>query len=507
MGRGIAVFVLAFLLLVSFGSCRHEPTDDARYIPRFHFTVGADWTGEPVGLVYDEGVYHLFYQYNPSGSMFGDIHWGHAVSRDLFRWQIEPVALSPDSLGYLGAGSVVVDRGNTSGLGDGGNAPFLAFYKYANEESGRDIFLAYSEDKGLSWSRYGKIALPDADRYTFRSPRVSWNHSLGAWLMTLSTGSSIRFYKSPDAKEWTFLSAFADPAERGTTWEGSDFFPLEASVGDTCVTKWVLSVTMDNVLAGSLPAMRYYVGDFDGVSFLPTQTKELWLDYGKDNRSGVICAGIPEASPVYLGWMNNWEYANLLPTSAWRGNMTLPRRLGLRAEGNHFLLASSIAEGLGVRQGDSCRVDAVELSDERCVKKEFPYPDGAFMIRLRFDNADNRAIWKARDYGIRLKTRSGKEVAIGYQNELSYYYINRDGLLGADAPEGFAGLMGAGYRSDDPVSEWCVVYDGNTMELFASGGRSVISALVYPDEAFSQMELFAESGSVTLLEASIIQLK
>lgn len=503
----IRIGMLAILLFVCFAACEREENGRDRQKPRFHFTAGTNWTGEPVGLVYDEGVYHLFYQYNPNGNMFGDIHWGHAVSRDLFQWQIKPLALSPDSIGYLESGSVVVDQQNTSGLGNGGNAPYLAYYMYNNENYRGKVFLAYSLDKGDTWNRYGEITSLDTVSFQFRNPRVSWNPVLGEWLMTVSTGPSIRFYKSPDAKEWVFLSEFTDPAERGSTWEGADFFPLGVSRGDERVTKWVLLVNMNNVLVGNLPAMRYYIGDFDGVSFQPTQSKELWMDYGKDNRAGLIGSGTLGNNPIYIGWMNCWEYANLLPTSSWRGNMTLPRRLDLRAEGNHFLLASALPVEWAAYRGDSCRIGEVELSDGCRVKREFPYPDNAFMIRLRFDNTDNRAIWKARDYGIRLRTGSGKEVSIGYQNELSYYYINRDGLAGDDSVEGVSGLMGASYRSDDPVLEWCIVYDGNTMELFGSEGRSVISALVYPDEAFSQMELFAGLGSVTLLEASIIQWK
>lgn len=500
--------IVAFILLLSFStvllSCQQKNKSKISYLPQFHFTEKSNWTGEPTGLIYDEGTYHLFYQYNPSDNVYGNIHWGHAISRDLFQWQIEPIALYPDSMGYLKSGSVIIDKENTSGLG---HNSFIAFYMYENKDLEQVLFLAYSSDKGQTWEKCGKIILPNPDGYHFQNPHVSWNPLLKEWLMTISSGSSVLFYKSPDCMEWSFLSQFEDPSDNiGAIWEGTDFFPLKVQ-GKENITKWVLIVNMENTSMMDLPATRYYVGDFDGTLFRITQTKELWVDYGKDNFAGYTFNGMPDDNRIYLSWMNCWEYANLLPTSSWRGNMTIPRLLSLVWEGKHFLLASTIPTNIHAYYGDSLRLDPITLSQDTYIEKDFPYPEESFIMRLKFDNKDNRAIWKARDYGIRLKTQSGKVLSIGYQNELSYYYIDR-GKLGNDSvTEKFGCTMGASYRTDAPEVEWNILFDKNSIELFAADGCSVISSLCYPEEAFSSFEIFAQSGSVSLSEGSIIQLK
>ncbi len=504
MKQEIVAFILLLLLSISLPGC-HSKSENSKtsYVPQFHFTEGINWTGEPTGLIYDEGIYHLFYQYNPSDSVYGNIHWGHAVSQDLFQWQIKPIALYPDSLGYLKSGSIINDKKNTSGLG---HNSFIAFYMYKNKNLEQTPFLAYSVDKGETWKKYGRITLPNSKGYQFRNPHVSWNPLLKKWLMTISSGSSVLFYSSPDCMEWSFLSEFEDASNIGAIWEGTDFFPLKVQ-GKENMTKWVLLVNMENTSMSDLPATRYYVGDFDGISFRITQTKELWVDYGKDNFGGCTFNETPNNNRIYLSWMNCWEYANSLPTSSWRGNMTIPRQLNLAWEGKHFLLASTIPTNIHTYYGDSLQLKPIALSQDNYIEQNFPYPNKSFIIRLKFDNKDNRAIWKARDYGIRLKTKSGKKLSIGYQNELSYYYIDRSELNSDSFIKGFGCMMGASYRSDASEVEWNILFDKNSIELFAADGRSVISSLCYPEESFSSFELFAKSGSVSLLDGSIIQLK
>lgn len=503
MSKRILSGIVGLMCLLS--GCRKAVNVETNHIPLFHFTTVMNWTGEPAGLVYDDELYHLFYQYNPSGNVFGNIHWGHAVSRDLFRWQRDSIALFPDSLGYLKSGSVVVDKENTSGFGSEMERPFLAFYTYANPDLSKTLFSAYSLDKGRTWIKQGEIDLPNPVECDLRNPHVSWYEEYGRWIMTVSSGSSVLFYASSDCKEWHFLSEFKDATSQGANWEGTDFFPMKVQGKE--IKKWVLLVNMENGLGNGTPSTCYYIGDFDGTSFQITQTKELWLDYGKDNYAGSTFSGLNGDDRIFLGWMSCWEYANLLPTSVGRGNMIIPRRLGLVEEGRHYMLASVIPSGLSAFYADSCLVGPVKLSDENGLRKEFPYPGESFVMRLNFDNSDNRAIWKADNYGIRLKTRSGKVLTIGYQNELSYYYIDRSGLEIEPSVEGFEQLMGAGYRSETPVSDWLILFDQNSIELFASGGRVAMTSLCYPDDEFTTFELYAESGAVNLLKASIIQLK
>lgn len=504
MNKVISGIIISLALLVSACHTKTDNKDEAAFKPRFHFSAATAWTGEPTGLVYNDGTYHLFYQYNPSSDMFGNIHWGHAVSTDLLQWQILPVSFAPDSRGYLNSGSVVADTGNTSGFAPDGKSPFIAFYTCNNPDWAQTVSMAYSLDEGLSWTQCDEIRLSDDKELTFRNPHVSRSDLYNEWIMTVSVGASVRFYSSSDCRKWTYKSEFKAPGIRGGNWEGSDLFPLKTEGSDA--TKWVLLVNMESGSADGSPATRYFVGDFDGTTFQPTQTKELWLDYGKDQYAASTFNGLPEGERIGLGWMNCWEYANLLPTSGWRGNMTFPRKLSLVQEGKHYLLTSLPVENLKQCEKDMYSIPPAKLSEENMIAGDFPYPDESFAIRLTFDTKDNLAIWRARDYGIRLKTKSGKTLSIGYQNELSYYYINRNGLEKEPFAEGFGRLMGATYRPGAATSDWYILFDRNSIELFADGGRIAMTALCYPDEAFDTFQLFAEAGNIALLEGSITML-
>ena len=501
---------------VGLAACRPKTAPAAPpYLPRFHFTAGSAWTGEPAGLVYDKGTYHLFYQYNPTGDQYGSIHWGHAVSRDLYQWRLQPVALAPEPSESLGSGSVVADLQNTSGFGNGTEAPFIAFYTVASSgsaagstsdpEPGSNLRSAYSLDQGVTWTSGAPLALPVPPGETLRNPHVSWNRKANQWLMTVSTGSSVLFYTSPDCRQWTYRSEFKDPAAAGNLWEETDFFPLKAEDSDS--TRWILLVSAGNGAAGDLPAMRYFVGDFDGAAFHLRQPQETVLDYGKDHTAGSTFNGLGDNRRIELGWMNHWEYANLLPTSGWRGNMTCPRWLTLVREGNRYRLASVPYSGWERYRSDSYAIPGATLSDNQTIRDRFPYPGASFTIRLKFDPTDSHAIWKARTYGIRLKTRSGSTLTVGYQNELSAYYIDRSGWDTEPFAEGFGRMAGASYRSASAVSDWYLLFDRNSIEFFADGGRIALTALCYPDDELRSFELFAESGSVTLLEGDLVKLK
>lgn len=506
MRRTVLPAIIAILLIALYACQSDKAMEKDRYIPRLHFTSGSGWTGEPAGLVYDDGEYHLFYQYNPADAMYGNIHWGHAVSRNLVEWQILPVALSPDSAGFLNSGSVVTDRRNTSGLGVGGETPFIAFYTYHASDGEPFVAMAYSLDKGHSWKKWDSPLLSPKEGETLQSAHVAWSEEYEKWIMTVSTGSSISFYASSDCRQWAFMSDFHYPERHGSQWEGSDFFPLP--VEGTDQTKWILLVNMGNGPTDGASATRYFIGDFDGTSFRISQTKELWLDYGKDNYAGSTFNGLPPGNRISIGWMNCWEYANLLPTDGWRGSMTFPRSLSLVKEGKHYVLSSAPVTSLEAYSGKKHAIASkpVKLSDGKRITQTLPASGKPFIIRLKFDNKDNMAIWRARDYGIYLLTKSGKRLSVGYQNELSYYYIDRSDLVSEPFSDTFGQLMGATYRSEETVSDWQILIDHSSVELFADKGRIAMTALCYPDEVFSSLEIYSESGDITLMEASVTEL-
>lgn len=529
---------LTALLLAGLPACTEKTGPAEPQKALFHFAGGPGWTGEPAALLYEEGTYHLFYQTNPTGELYDNIHWGHAVSADLLAWEILPPSLAPDSQGSLGSGSVIADTANTSGLKTGAQAPFLAFYTYADPQLKHSLGRAYSTDKGATWIKLPPVVLPAPEESAIRSPRVRRNPLSGEWLMTAACGSSAVFYTSPDGKEWKHAAEFTFPSTYGSRWEGVDFFPLRTADGKE--TKWILTVDMENGPAGGSPATRYFAGDFDGTSFHPAQTKEMWLDYGKDHYAGSTFNGLPDTCRIWLGWMNNWEYAHELPANGIRGQMTFPRRLKLLRDGPHYLVASSPVKALEKYRQDTLAIPAATLSDSHRIEGRIPWPGRPFMLRLTFDNTDDKAIWKARDYGIRLKTESGRSISFGYRNELSYFYIERparetwlqagnsgenagdeshpgssragtsatrfsesfpSGTTPSSGPE-----MGAVYRPSGSRTGWEILIDRHSAEFFAAGGRIALTALCFPDDVFSSYELFAGSGTARITEGHMITL-
>lgn len=501
------IFGLITAIICSLLSCcKKEIDNDERFRPQIHFSAEKNWTGEPSGLLYDNGEYHLFYQYNPDQPVLGNIHWGHAVSRDLLHWQSNPIAITPDSSGQIYPGSVISDPDNTSGLGSTTTPAWLAFYTYHNPDNtnkpGKTIALAYSIDKGLSWKKHSIPVLTADNETTFRNPHISWNEVCEQWLMTVSTGSTIQFYTSANCLQWSFLSEFSSNTYSEGGWESSDFFPLQ--ITDT--VKWVLLVSMNGGPAGGAPATRYFIGDFDGKQFKPTQIQELWTDYGKDNYAATTCYDSSTNRRIILSWMNSWDYANLIPTQTRRGCMTFPRELTLVPEGKYTLLTSSPVKELNTLYGKTDSITNIKLSEKVEIFSDRQFPSSPFVIQLSFDNSKRHAIWAARDYGIRLKTKSGKYISIGYKADMSYFYTDRSGLTTPSFSENFDQPTGAIYTSPNPVSDWFILVDRNSIELFTSGNRIAMTSLCYPDEPFDSFELYAGSGTITVLKASVTEL-
>lgn len=490
-------------------SCTPDKGHDDKYSPLIHFSAFENWTGEPAGLLYENGEYHLFYQYNPEQPVLGNIHWGHAVSRDLLHWEQLPVAISPDVSGQIYPGSVISDLNNTSGLASGSEPLWIAFYTYHNPDKGmnpgRRIALAYSTDKGLSWKKHATPVIEsNDDEMVFRNPHVSWDQQNNRWLMTVSVGSEIRLYSSPDCLQWSLLSEFRTEQYTEGGWESSDLFPLSMAGSDSC--KWVLLVSMSGGPAGGAPAVRYFIGDFDGKTFTSTQTQELWTDYGKDNYAGMTCYDSSSGRRILISWMNSWEYANLAPAATRRGRMTFPRVLSLVPEGRYYLLTSSPVQELTSLYDVADSVENIKVANERIEPANGILPSAPFVVRLSFDNSGRHAIWAARDYGIRMKTKSGKSLAIGYKADMNYFYVDRGGLTAQPFSDSFEQQTGATYTFPDPVSDWFILADNGSVELFACGNRIAMTSLCYPDEAFDSFELYAESGTVQVLNVSVIEL-
>ncbi len=302
-------------------------TEDFR--PRAHFTPAQNWINDPNGLLYYKGKYHLFYQHNPSGILWGNMSWGHSVSSDLQRWEHLPVAIDCTDTTGIFSGSAVVDFNNTSGFGSTDNPPLIAIYTvHQNDESNQSQHIAYSLDEGLTWTKYADNPVLDLGMKDFRDPKVSWNEFTESWLMTIAKPQEykIAFFSSPDLKNWEHLSDFGPLGATGGIWECPDLFSLRAPNGDL---KWVLLVSLNpgGIAGGS--GTQYFIGDWDGKTFSTDQSETKWIDYGRDNYAGVTFHNAPDNRRIFLAWMSNWDYAAKLPSPIWRGSMTTPRELAL----------------------------------------------------------------------------------------------------------------------------------------------------------------------------------
>lgn len=304
----------------AFDTANREP-----FRPGYHFTPPYGWMNDPNGMVCKEGEWHLFYQYNPYGSMWGNMHWGHAVSRDLTHWTHLPVALEPDALGTVFSGSCVVDRDNTAGFGPGA---LVALYTSAGEHQSQS--LAYSTDNGRTFTGYPLNPVIVSDKEC-RDPNLFWDAGRNRWVLILAAAleRELWIYTSPDLKEWTRRSVFGGYGAREGVWECPDL--LELPVRGTGEKKWVLICNLNPGGPRGNSATQYFVGDFDGEEFRCDSSPETvrWMDYGMDHYAAVSWSNAPEGRHTVIAWMSNWQYANLVPTMQFRSAMTLPRELEL----------------------------------------------------------------------------------------------------------------------------------------------------------------------------------
>lgn len=327
--------------------------------PDFHFTPERNWMNDPNGLLFYKGKYHLFYQHNPEGILWGNMSWGHATSTDLLQWEHHPVAISFDQDFGIFSGSAVVDYTNSTGFGSLDNPPMVAIYTaHRHDGSHQSQHLAYSLDDGLTWVKYEGNPVLDLGMKDFRDPKVSWDPTTNTWLMTVSKPNdfTIAFFRSDDLKKWEHLSDFGPLGATGGCWECPDLFSLTSPTG---AKKWVLIVSLNpgGVTGGS--GTQYFIGDWDGTSFTTSQDKTLWIDYGRDNYAGVTFNNLDNDNRIFIGWMSNWEYGLKIPTPIWRSSMTAPRQLELlEVSGELLLTANPIKEiPSKYRQEITCSAD------------------------------------------------------------------------------------------------------------------------------------------------------
>lgn len=491
-----------------------------RYRPQFHFTPAINWMNDPNGLVFFRGEYHLFYQYNPFGTTWGHMSWGHAVSPDLVHWTHLPVAI-PEADGVMAfSGSAVVDWKNTSGFGRNGEPPLVAIFAgYRPADRNQSQYLAYSTDRGRTWTRYGGNPVIDIGSTDFRDPKVFWFAPAKRWIMVvaLSALHRIRFYASPDLKHWTKLSDFGPAGATTGAWECPDLFELPVD-GNPSRSRWVLVVNINPGAIAGGSGTQYFVGRFDGTHFIPDSMRERsltaaaradstasrydasgiparWADYGKDFYAAMSWSDIPRADGrrIWLGWMNNWEYGSEIPTSPWRSAQTVPRTLGLRATRDGVRLVQQPVKELRQLRGHRHSLGARRIPDGTTALSGQEIGGKSLEIIADF------APGTASEFGLKVRTGNGEETVIGIAPRAGQLFVDRTRSGKVDFQQAFSGRQIAPLPIEHGRVHLRLLVDWSSVEVFAGDGRVVITDQIFPSPGSQGVALYAKGGDARLL--------
>jgi fructan beta-fructosidase len=501
------IFYCCLIVFVSSCLSSKNGTLTEPHRPQFHFTPKTGWMNDPNGMVYFKGEYHLFYQYYPDSTAWGPMHWGHAVSKNLIRWKDLPIALFPDSLGYIFSGSAVVDAQNTSGFGKENAPPLVAIFTnhdMAGEKSGKTDYetqgIAYSLDKGRTWTKYAQNpVIKNQGSKDFRDPKVAWFEPSKQWIMTLAVADHVEFYTSKDLKSWVKTGEFgANEGSHGGVWECPDLFPLTTENG---AEYWVLIVNIGNGSPNSGSGTQYFIGQFDGKTFRNNGKPDdvLWLDYGRDNYAGVTWSNAPNNRRILLGWMSNWRYAQVVPTQKWRSAMTLPRELALKTTENGVRLVQKMVKERKILRGGKMEIGTQNISKNINLKSSTEGKE----LSLTYDLSATTAT----DFGVILSNSKGENVKIGYEKMTNRFYIDRTEGGKKDFERGFVGRHYAPRLATDKLLKMTIYTDVASAELFADDGSIVMTDIFFPNENFNQTTLFALNGFANLTAGQVWTLR
>lgn len=476
----------------SFDAANREP-----YRPLYHFTPPYGWMNDPNGMVYKDGEYHLFYQYNPYGSMWGNMHWGHAVSRDLLHWEHLPVALAPDALGTVFSGSCVVDKDNTAGFGAGA---IVAFYTSASDRQVQS--LAYSLDNGRTFKKYDRNPILTSTVRDFRDPKVFWHEPTKKWIMILAAGQEMQLYSSPNLKEWALESRFGEgQGAHAGVWECPDL--IELPVEGTELKKWVLicNINPGGPFGGS--ATQYFTGTFDGKTFVnesPAVTK--WMDWGKDHYATVTWSNAPQGRAIALAWMSNWEYANQVPTRQYRSANSVPRDLHLYTRNGETRLASLPSPEVLKLRGKAQKKGAFKVDRSHELNPLLADNEGTYEIEIRFRN-NNADIM-----GFQLFNEKGEEVEMYYNLPERTFVTDRRNSGQTGFSQTFSAATSAPLsRGDSKEYTLRLLIDRSSIEAFDGQGEFSMTNLIFPSEPYNRISFYAKGGSYQVTSCTVYKLE
>ena len=500
-----------------------DTTNTDYYRPSYHFTPLYGWMNDPNGMVYKDGEYHLYFQYNPYGSKWGNMHWGHAVSRDLIHWEHLDPAIARDPVGHIFSGSSVVDKKNTAGFG---KDAIIAIYTNNSVNHDEVQCIAYSNDNGRTFTKYegNPVLTPFDGLKDFRDPKVFWYEKDKCWFMIVSADKETRFYKSKNLKKWDYVSAFGKGlGQQPCQYECPDFFQLPVN-GDEKNKKWVMTMNINPGCWFGGSATEYFVGDFDGKNFTcPDANDVKWLDWGKDHYATVTFSNTG-SRVLAITWMSNWQYANLTPFKQNRGANGLPRELKLYEKNGKYYISEDVApEALALRKSTK-ELGSQTVEGEKAFAGATSGMEGAFEIEADV-TADANGIAGIELYNnkrertlIYIDMKEGKVVMDRTESGLTDFgkqSVPHDIELAWDKQRAAEGKQPAriensiNYKNDFALATWAplslcqegkktfhldIFADKSSIELFVDGGRIAMTNLVFPVAPYENVKLYSQGG-------------
>ena len=519
-----AVGVLSLGIILISSSCKKENhngvtsiksaeniiSDSARvykepFRPQFHFSPQKNWMNDPNGLVFHNGMYHLFYQYYPDDIVWGPMHWGHATSTDLIHWKPKKIALFPDKLGFIFSGSAVVDFHNSSGLGTTKNPALIAVFTYHDmeaEKAGKTNYqtqgLAYSLDNGENWKKYPKNPIIKNETLKdFRDPKVFWNEDTKLWNMVLVAGDRAQFYSSKNLISWNFESEFGkNRGAHGGVWECPDIFKL--NVAGSTEKKWVLLISINPGAPHGGSGTQYFIGDYNGKQFTTDQKDIKWVDNGADNYAGVTYNNTPDNKRIFIGWMSNWSYARNTPTKNWRSAMTLARELSLEKINDQYVLKSIPVTQFNKQGTLAFAKDKLVLHANSINTFKYSHLNQS-QIRFKIKNENMKLVFS--------NNRNDSLVLI-YDAKEKIFCVDRRNSGLVDFEKSFASKI---HITKTPhittkTIDFQIILDWSSIEVFLNEGVYSFTEQIFPQEPYNKL-IISSSNDQEISSMSIKNVK
>ena len=473
---------------------RFIPAEESDFRPIYHHTPPYGWMNDPNGLVWHEGEYHLFYQHNPYGSRWQNMTWGHSTSRDLLNWEHHPEAIRPDTLGSIFSGSSVIDRDNSAGFGPDA---LIALYTASGKKQTQ--CLAYSTDRGRTFTKYAGNPVLTKDIPDFRDPKVFRHEGTQKWILVLAAGCNMEFYSSDDLRTWHYESAFGKGyGIHSGAWECPDLIELPVD-GKPENRRWVLICSV-NASRGSV--VQYFTGDFDGHRFTcdsdPATVK--LMDYGQDHYAAVSWNGLPDGRQMAVAWMSNWLYANDIPTMTFRNANSVPRELKLFSKNEEIYLASEPCRELYTLRKTTRMIEPFEVTSKYNMASLLTDNSGAYELEMKLSDGT------AEVYGFKLFNTVGEYVDLCINRIEETITLNRMNSGKTDFSREFPKTYPAPLAASDRY-KLRVLIDRSSVECFVNEGELVMTNLIFPTEPYNRISFYSKGGKMRVTDFYIYKLE